>query len=659
MNHPEIPARPKRQVHLDFHTSPLMPGVGSRFDKKQFQDALKAGHINSITVFAKCHHGLCYYPTKVGVQHPTLDFDLTGAMIDAAHEIGVRCPVYITAGWSHGDAVDHPEWTARKKDGSISGSYNFYASEDTPKPNCCWIDMCLNDGSYCKHIYDITEEVAGRYKELDGLFYDIVFVRGPCYCDECVKGMRAEGLDPTNDADAWTYYRKKHIAFMEKCAKILHKHHPDATIFFNSGGADPYQPEYHPYSTHFEMEDLPTAWGGYNKMPLNAKFFSRTGKHFLGMTGKFHLDWGEFGGFKTKEALRYEVSTMALYGAACSVGDQMYPDGLMDEQTYENIGYAYSYLEQIEPYCYGGLSTAKLGVFMSPDRDENSGISDILIENQIDFELLTDASFADYEAVILPAGIHLDDTQVSALKAYLASGGKVLAVGNSIVRDGKFLLDCGLENPRASEMPSDYIQIGNGLSEELPRTPFLCYQAAMHADKVDAEVYAEVMDSFFARTYGHFCSHRNTPYDKNGVRYPAMAKKGNLVWLAHDIPVIYKRVGSIFHRRFFLSALALIFDNPCKVRLFSEGRCRLIRQPEENRYCLNMTYASPCKRGEAEIIDEILPLYDIPAEIRIDEDIKVVRTVTGGETLPFTKENGVVRFTIPKLQCHECVVLEY
>ena len=659
MNHPEIPSRPKRQVHLDFHTSPLMPGVGSRFDKAQFQNALKKGHINSITVFAKCHHGLCYYPTKVGTPHPTLKGDLTGSMIEAAHEIGVRAPVYITAGWSHGDAVNHPEWTARRKDGSISGSYDFQAGAETPKPNCCWIDMCLNDGSYARHIYDITEEVCGRYKELDGIFYDICFVRGPCYCAECVKGMRAEGLDPANDGDAWKYYQEKHIAFMEKCAAIIKKYHPTATFFFNSGGADPYQPVYHPYETHYEMEDLPTAWGGYNKMPLNAKFFSRTGKPYLGMTGKFHLDWGEFGGFKTKEALKYEVSTMALYGAACSIGDQMYPDGLMDEQTYENIGYAYSYLEAIEPYCYGGESTARLGVLMSPNGEDNSGISDMLIENQIDFELLTDASFADYDAVILPSGVSLSDEQISALKAYLASGGKVLAVGNSIIRDGGFLLDCGLEAPAASEMPSDYLEIPDALEGDLPRTPFLCYLPAILAQNRDAEVYANVMNAFFARTYGHFCSHRNTPYDKDCIRYPAAAKKGGLVWLAHDIPLIYKRFGSIFHRRYFASVLGLIFDNPCKVSLYSEGRCRLIRQPEEHRYCLNMTYASPCKRGAAEIIDEILPIYDIPAEIRIAEPVKAVRTVTSGEVLSFTQENGVVRFTVPKLQCHECVVIEY
>ncbi|MBQ4159978.1 MAG: alpha-amylase, partial [Clostridia bacterium] len=105
----------------------------------------------------------------------------------------------------------------------------------------------------------------------------------------------------------------------------MKKYHPDATIFFNSGGANPKKTEFHAYQSHFEMEDLPTAWGGYDKLPLRAKFFANSGKHLIGMTGKFHLDWGEFGGFKSGEALKYEVATMAMYGAGASVGDHMHP----------------------------------------------------------------------------------------------------------------------------------------------------------------------------------------------------------------------------------------------------------------------------------------------------------------------------------------------
>ena len=111
-------ALPSRQVHLDFHTSEHIPGVGAKFDKKQFQAALKAGHVNSITVFAKCHHSWAYYPTEAGMVHPTLGRDLLGEQIAACHEIGVRAPIYFTVGWSATDAARHRGWITRHKDGS-------------------------------------------------------------------------------------------------------------------------------------------------------------------------------------------------------------------------------------------------------------------------------------------------------------------------------------------------------------------------------------------------------------------------------------------------------------------------------------------------------------------------------------------------------------
>jgi hypothetical protein len=209
---------PRRLVHLDFHTSPDIPGIGSRFDKKKFQKALKDAEIESMTIFAKCHHSLCYYPTKIGTMHPNLDFDLTGAMLEAAHEIGVNMPIYITAGWSDKDAKEHPEWIARNKDGSEQCTWGFKKGEpDDIKPNCNWQTLCLNDTSYCEHIYALTEEICQRYKDIDGLFYDICIIGNECYCDECREGMKREGYDVENEADVRAYFLKKRMRFMEKC----------------------------------------------------------------------------------------------------------------------------------------------------------------------------------------------------------------------------------------------------------------------------------------------------------------------------------------------------------------------------------------------------------------------------------------------------------
>ncbi len=652
----------KRAVHLDFHTSPYMPEVGSRFSKENFQEMLKKGHVSSVTVFAKCHHGLCYYPTEKGTMHPNLNFDLTGAMIEAAHEIGVKIPVYITAGWSDLDAKKHPEWCARKADGRISPNnpnMDLNADENDPRPRCTWIDMCLNDGPYCKHIYEITEEVCKRYKDLDGLFYDICFISAPCYCDTCKKGMVKMGLNPESYEDAMQYYRIKHVAFTDKCKAILRKYHKDATIFFNSGGASIRLPEYHGCSSHFEMENLPTAkWAEYNNLPIGAKFFNNTGKNTIGMTGKFHLEWGEFGGFKTKEAILYEVATMATYGVGVSIGDQLFPDGEMDEQTYENIGYGYSYLEKLEPYCYGGKLVTNLGLYLSQDYTDTYGVSNILIENQLDYDIISNNNFEDFETVIFPSGVVLTEDALEKLNTYIQKGGKVLFVGDSLVQNGSFQIDCGLKYIANSSFDCDYI-IPSGIGGELPKTPMLTYIPAVVTKNKDAEVLAEILPPYFNRTYGKFCSHCNTPYDKTAGRYPAIAKKGNVMYVANKLPSAYKEKGAVFLKRYFVEALKSLGYNPLlKVNLYSEGRAAVYKQEEHSRYCINLMYGSPQLRGESKPMDELVPLYQIDVSLTVIEHIKKAYILNGDE-IPFEQIGNEIKFILSKLWCHELIVLEY
>jgi hypothetical protein len=52
-----------RQVHLDFHTSGLIDSVAAEFDPEEFAATLERAHVDSVTCFARCHHGWIYYDT--------------------------------------------------------------------------------------------------------------------------------------------------------------------------------------------------------------------------------------------------------------------------------------------------------------------------------------------------------------------------------------------------------------------------------------------------------------------------------------------------------------------------------------------------------------------------------------------------------------------
>lgn len=650
-----------RQVHLDFHNSELMPDIGKQFDKKNFQQALQLGNVNSVTVFAKCHHSWCYYPTEVGKMHPTLNFDLTGAMIDAAHEIGVKAPIYITVGWSSNDATEHPEWTIVKEDGTLfTNCYDFNAKEEEVKPLTSWIELCAN-GNYGELILSQTQEICDRYPVVDGLFYDICF-RAVCYCQTCKDGMRKLGLDPSKREDAEAYSVKCGQDFMSRCKYILKEKHPAATIFFN-GGADPYQPQWHVGQTHFEMEDLPTAWEGYDKMPPRAKFFARSGKHYVGQTGKFHTFWGEFGGFKTPAALTYECAAMSAYGARCSVGDQLHPCGEMDIETYRTIGDAYRYVESIEEWCYDATETTKLGIYLSKNSNSDQGLQRMLLEKQLDFDIVHDEDeLSRFNTLILPDCVLLKQKNVQKLIDFLTNGGKVLFTGTSGLNADKteFLFDVGAKYLGQSDYKNDYVKASKVVAEGIVRTPFLFYESANKVEIIDSEILASIYEPYFDRTYGHYSSHQNTPYKLKSAAYPAAIRKNNVVYLAHPICEIYFKYGAQYHRDYFINALRLLYTDPIlQVELPSAGRARFVNQKINNRYVLHLLYASPIQRGTVQVIEDIPPLYDIETNVSVEEKITRVYLAPQKENIPFIQENGYVKIKIPKIKGHQIVVLDY
>jgi hypothetical protein len=664
-----------RQVHLDFHTSEHIPKVGKKFSKENFQKVLKLGNLDSITCFAKCHHSWCYYPSEVGHIHPTLDFDLLGEQIKAAHEIGVKAPIYITVGWSTNDAINHPEWIAKDKDGNNqTTNYDLNANLNDKKPDVSWVLLCPNN-DYQEHIYKLTKEICDRYDVVDGLFYDIVFVSKDCYCDKCLENMRKKGLNPENHDDVLTHYREGRIEFMKKCTEILHEKHTNGTIFFN-GGADMYETQWHECQTHYEMEDLPTTWGGYDIMPPRAKFFSRTGKDYLGMTGKFHTMWGEFGGFKNPNALKLECSVMMMYGASCSVGDQCHPCGEMDLETYRTIGVAYDYVEQIEDYCKNVKETTNLAIVLhkTVSTDESyatltssdEGLVKMLLENQYDFDIILENDNYDkiskYDTIILPDDILLSKEFADKLSAFVKNGGGLVLTGESGLDENleKFLVDVGLLYLGKSEYDIDYTKVKPIIEDGIVNSPVLFYSPAYIVSAPSWEVLSEVYTPYFNRTYAKYCSHKNTPNKLEPEAYPGAVLKGRVLYIAHKIFKMYKEFGAQHHRDYFINALKLIYNNSAvKVKLLSGGRVRFVEQEAKSRYVLHLLYAQPIQRGVAAVLEDIPEIFNTPVSVKVDKKIKFVKLVPGNIDIKFKQVDNEVSFVVPIIKGHQMLSLEY
>lgn len=650
-----------RQVHLDFHTSEHIEDIGKKFDKKQFQTALKKGHINSITLFSKCHHGWAYYPSKANEIHPHLDFDLLGAQIQAAHDIGVKTPIYLSAGLDEKMAHRHPEWLVRNLDESTTWAKDF------TEPG--YHKMCMSS-PYLDYLVKQIEEVCKNY-DADGIFLDIAGVQ-PCYCQNCIAEREELGLNPYDENDVLKHAEMVYKRYAEKTRAAVDKYKPNLSLFHNGGHIRQGRRDLVNYNTHLELESLPTGGWGYDHFPFSARYCQGLGVDYLGMTGKFHGSWGEFGGFKHPNALRFEVALAAANGAKCSVGDQLSPSGEMDMVTYDLIGSAYSELEGKEEWLDNVESVADIAI-ISPEAyvgdlstgqmtkvdDSGSGVCRIMLEGKYLFDVIDfESDLSKYKVIILPDVIRADIDFAKRLREFCDCGGKVLATGKSVLHENsnEFCLNLGAEWIKENPYKPDYFRPLEKI-KDMGDTGYIMYGNGEKIRCIGNELGIRE-NPYFNRTRVHFCSHQHTP---NSCEYggAGMTEGKDGIYIAWNIFADYAQSGELHLKQMVIFALDRLLDSAktLKTNLPAQGIVTLMKQSD--RLICHLLYASPVKRGNGiEVIEDIVPIYNVELAIKTDKKINKVYLAPQKEDIDFTYENGYISVKLDKIECHQMVVFE-
>lgn len=647
---------PFRQVHLDFHTSECIQDIGRDFDKAHFQSCLKKGHVEGITLFAKCHHGWMYYPSEKFHAHPNLRGDLLGQMIEACREIGVKTQIYVSAGWDEVAAREHPGWRAD----------NRYPWKPAEEP--AYVDICLNSG-YLDYLAEQVREVLSRY-QTDGLSMDICVER-ICVCETCRTEMRRKGFDPQRDEDVAAFSREVYKRYYTRINNIAKSIQPDIKVYHN-GYVSRGRRDLVASNDYYQVESLPTGGWGYDLFPLAAGYAGQFGQDVLGMTGKFHTHWGEFGGYKTGNALKYEASLALAMGARCSIGDQMHPLGRLDDATYELIGQAYEQIDGKEPWCVDAQRIADIGLMsqeaMGNDSSADIGANRILLEGHYLYRVLDcESDFSGLKVIILPDTAVLRDDLANRLREFVKAGGKLLATGTSGLLNGQMAFDLGCHYLGESDYYPSYLRLN--YAENIPNADAVVYAKRHRIACEDNAVLAYGLDPYFNRTAEHHCSHLHAPADPQSAA-PAIARGEDGIYVGWDIFTAYKNYGSITTK---LSILPLIDEllgdeKTVKTGIPAQGIVTYFNQPTENRYVLHLLYASPVRRGgripasrneNIEVIEDLIPIFDIPVCVQIHDEVVSVRIVPEGIALPFERSGNKISFIVPQIYCHTMVEVSY
>lgn len=658
-----------RQIHLDFHTSEHIPEVGREFNAVEFARKLKKADVDSITCFARCHHGWLYYPSQKFPKliHPNLSYkNLLIDQIKACHARGIKVPIYTTVQWDGRIMREHPEWLAKDE-------YGEYINTQNTKEPYFYYTICINSG-YRQFFKDMLADLINVVKpeNIDGFFMDILFPVD-CSCKNCKEKMNKLNMDSNSKSDRLRYSQYMIAEFKKEITAFIKERVPSANIFYNGSHIDSNLKGSLQEYTHLEIESLPSGGWGYDDFPAVCRYARTLGKDIIGMTGKFHTYWGDFHSLKNQAALEFECFNMLALGAGCSIGDQLHPNGKLSEATYDLIGKVYDSVKHKEPYCKGVKPITEIAV-LSPEEfcangETNLEISQSLIgtvrmlqELSYQFDIIDSSTpMAKYKLIILPDCIYYNEELEKTISNYITNGGMVIGSYDSCLNKNGSESIYGIKYVGESKYYREFVRPNDIIGKSLLKEELVMYLRGYDIEAKTAKVLMKKIEPYFDRTGITFCSHQHTP-SSGKAGCPEVTQKGNVVYFAHPIFRLYRKNAARWCKLMVKDAIELLLTD----KLVSHNGpstviTALNHQQKLSRDILHVLHYITEKRSDDIFtIEDVIPLYNIEFKIFVgQESPKVVSLVPEEKPIIFEQVGKYIFFKLDKIEGHSMVSIQY
>jgi hypothetical protein len=418
-----------RKMHFDLHTPGEVEGLGRDFDGARFAQQLRSAHVEAICFFAKSAYGWSHYPTSLGAPHPHLERDLLGEAVAACHAVGIRLLAYYCIEVLPPPLAEaHPEWLARRADGS-------------PHLEAGRALACVNSSVQDELILPQLREIVGRY-EVDGVFFDgypaLHFI---CHCPACQE-LFGRPLPAGPEDPQWNAYHRWQRARLHgwctETAEAIHQVRPEALVGVNWLACNRYA-EPVPAGIDYLTADYPVSdncalgtsyqlagwsWRDWPCDVMNARM----------------LHWWQDWTCRPLEALKTETAAALARGGRLFWGDLLPIESAMpDPDVLELARATFEFSLPREELARGATPVADVALVNSvaahlalsrgPSIDETPlrGAFLALVEGSWTAEILLDVDLAEhlrrYQTVVLPGLSLLEDEAVAVVRDFVAAGG--------------------------------------------------------------------------------------------------------------------------------------------------------------------------------------------------------------------------------------------
>ncbi len=428
-------------------------------------------------------------------------------------------------------------------------------------------------------------------------------------------------------------------------------------------------------------------------------------KAFRGMTDKpVWMQMGRFPYDRDYQCQPIREIALASYAVVINGGcpfliDNIYPDGTVDPVAVERIAEVYREMQQKEAFFdydgqvhFAGVfysASSALRVDLSHPRERRysngfQGTVKALMEAHLPYEVFCESNFtaerlSRYKVVVLAEACVLSDEQAELLRAYVRQGGGLLALGDVGLHDemgnyrGNFALaDAlgidyrGVMNYRLSYLRALDHEAAGGVDTRLHLLLREDFPVKI-ALREDAEVVAmaenpvtEVVEEVRVFTYAQDVAPGMDRLEPGMVAN--VYGKGRSVYVASALTRVYGIYGAPELLKIFIGALRWCGGTP-PIEVDAPGCVESACYIQNGRYLLHLlNYAVSQKRMLPTVggtmAEEGLPIYNIHVTIHGNRPVRAV-SLWDGQTLPYENHGSITRFTLPYLDLHQLILIDF
>ncbi len=473
-----------RRNLVDMHINDWSEEFLSQFSVDDYYKYLKTCEVDGVMLYLQSHVGLCHYPTKVGVMHKAFRGreDMMRQLVDKCRAGGIPVVGYYSLIFNTAEEERHPEWRLIS-DRKTGTSYHQRGSR--------YGRCCPNNPEYREFVKLQIKEILD-YFELDGMFYDMTYWSGICYCESCRKRFEAEtGISELPDTDDLSLPEVK--MFMQKRYEWIAdfcKHVTDYTRAISPHLTVSHNNAYEVSGdwTHAVWEGVSDQcdyccgdlYGDIYDHSFCMKYYQNATRNmpFEYMVSRFAVNLQQHTISKTQTQLDQDIYLTAAHHGANFVIDAMDPVGTLNPKVAELIGSSYRAQMPYEKYIKNGESVGDVAIWYSTTGRYNSGgqdfntrscsvvLSKTLSTHHVPYKITPNTKsgeLSSYKFVFAPAIAGLTDKNREDIYAYVRDGGVFYFSG---VED-KELLDefFRAEHIGMSEHRNNYISPVKGKEE--------------------------------------------------------------------------------------------------------------------------------------------------------------------------------------------------